>query len=993
MAKKRRDKERDSSTVGKVAKVGAAALSVGVTAASFAKKGYTKKLTSEIVPTVIGASKTINNDLRKARASRSGLNKGIKMQDTYDTYQNHLKGHKLLKSEYSKAKVNSRKNIKIKTDDKRKSLFGQIKNTIQTEYNDLDRGLKEALRSEYELKYLKDKVIPKYKDKDAAFLKQVTENAFAVIEENTTVDKKGKRGFSSFMDKHFKEGKFTAEQKNEFLNNIYEQKEKIDKIVNNKEYIANAKAKVAQEIKKKAFESKKKQDTLFGKASNAINKLTGIDIDLEEILTGSKAMTVGDFIKLSDENPDLFDSSSFENIIKNNSGNKWHKYDTKNIKDIVKEYAEKDEGFKDVILDRSLRISKDGEVFNTYDFDDMLSNAYRKFSSSLPGSLFGQTDHRLSNEAPIIAVMKAGSRSVAAGYEIGNETQVLRSSKIAIGNSRTGSGSLFNLKLDENTGDLIMDLEALEEEGFIRNIKHGKRSRLHRNTLGTGRTVFNNSEDTILQLLDINQSGAPSTLEKLKARFTKGSDPDWIKNVINRSKSLVTDDMTIEQRINQTALDKVVPMMTSDGEANARMLEDAKAEVAARLFKDTKEVSALLNNYTAMHQIDDDTIQVLLDASNNGLIKDNHSKKILHALVNDDLSNMELLQSMSTAGGSLNFEKLYNKDLENIINRELVNTDHIMHMQNISQLKPAGFLPESTNVMEIRDIIKREAIKEVLIRESAVGMDNNGKAMFKAQGIEHLEDILRLDTLTKEQSNNLRYVANWGIMQSSLELYNDTDATYRLSNIIGENGTLSNFEQLIKSNPSFKTEYKFMLDDLSSKYNIFDEGTIGNINEIYANEFNSFEFNKKSSLHIDNLAKISSINDLIKTLGQAKDEILAGRHDLRNYTTLTQIPQFMVSRLAWGVEEMGLGFSAKSTGSTLDVIKNIGLRRVLPIAAAFSLYDYLDYESENFTGISMTGAAANTLSNFDIASRKLAYSTGIGQAIDWFKESSVIGEY
>ena len=87
------------------------------------------------------------------------------------------------------------------------------------------------------------------------------------------------------------------------------------------------------------------------------------------------------------------------------------------------------------------------------------------------------------------------------------------------------------------------------------------------------------------------------------------------------------------------------------------------------------------------------------------------------------------------------------------------------------------------------------------------------------------------------------------------------------------------------------------------------------------------------------------------------------------------------------------GFSSKSTGSTLDVIKNIGLRRVLPIAAAFSLYDYLDYESENFTGISITGAAANTLSNFDIASRKLAYSIGVGQALDWFKESSVIGEY
>lgn len=322
MTKKRRDKERDSSSVGKVAKVGAAALSVGVTAASFAKKGYTKKLTSEIVPTVIGASKTINNDLRKARASRNGLNKGIKMQDIYDTYQNHLKGNKLLKSEYSKAKVNSRKNIKIKTDDKRKSLFGQIKNVLQTEYNDLDRGLKEALKSEHQLKYLKEEILPKYKNKDAAFLMQMTQNAFAVIEENTTIDKNGVKGFSPFMDEHFKKANFTAEQKNEFLNNIYEQAEKIEKIVNNKDYIANAKEKVAKEIKKKAFESKRQQDTLFAKASNAINKLTGADIDLEEILTGSKAMTVGDFLKLSDENPELFNSASFQNMIKNNSGDK-----------------------------------------------------------------------------------------------------------------------------------------------------------------------------------------------------------------------------------------------------------------------------------------------------------------------------------------------------------------------------------------------------------------------------------------------------------------------------------------------------------------------------------------------------------------------------------------------------------------------------------------------------------------------------------------------
>ncbi|MGL4877972.1 hypothetical protein [Paraclostridium dentum] len=60
----------------------------------------------------------------------------------------------------------------------------------------------------------------------------------------------------------------------------------------------------------------------------------------------------------------------------------------------------------------------------------------------------------------------------------------------------------------------------------------------------------------------------------------------------------------------------------------------------------------------------------------------------------------------------------------------------------------------------------------------------------------------------------------------------------------------------------------------------------------------------------------------------------------------------------------------------------MAMKRVLPIATAFAMYDYMDYESENITGVSMTGAAANTISNFDLASRRLAYGTGIGQAID-----------
>ena len=101
----------------------------------------------------------------------------------------------------------------------------------------------------------------------------------------------------------------------------------------------------------------------------------------------------------------------------------------------------------------------------------------------------------------------------------------------------------------------------------------------------------------------------------------------------------------------------------------------------------------------------------------------------------------------------------------------------------------------------------------------------------------------------------------------------------------------------------------------------------------------------------------------------------------------------MNARLMWGIDAVGLGFSSDSTGSTQDLIKNIMMKRVLPVAGAFALYDYLDYESENITGISMTGAMANSIANIDMATRRLAYATGAGQAIDWLKESSVWGEY
>lgn len=984
MAKKRRDKERDSSSVGKIAKVGKAALSIGVGAAYFSKKGYTRKFTSEIFPALQKTKKAISTDLSKARAVRSRNKKGLKAQDIYDTYQNHLKNNNTFKKALEETKISNKNKLKLKTDYKNDSYAALIVNTHQTRYNDLRHSIEKGANAELQMKFIMNELIPKYKQYGIKELDEIAKNAFRAVDEFTLIDRQGKKGYSSFIDKHFDQANIDVITKTAILDDIVKYKNEVMPSAISEDQINSIQTKLSDILGIKSGQGKKRSDTVLYKLSSILNKATGLNVDLEEKLLNSRAFTLGDFQK----HKDRFDPATFTKMIKNNSAEKNHKYETIDIVNEIEKIIKNDESAKDIILDKSIRIDKDGNIFDISEWNESTRNWYNKFASTLPGNLFGQTDVKLGHKLPTIAVMEAGSTGREAIYELGNETTYAMTSKIAIKDAKSNMADVFELRLDENN-NLTLSSEPIAR-GLMQDNSHGKSARLYKNMIGSNKKIFNKSDDALSQLLDINQSGAPSFWQKIEARFKKGSDPEWTKNIIERNKALTTaDEVKIEQRIDQLAIQKAMAL----GSLDEDVIFEQKANLAARILKDTKELSAMLNDHTAMYQVDDDTIFSLMAAAEENLIQDHHSKAILKALTNPNLSNSELLEALSFGNNPGDFQRLYNKDLEHIINRGLVNIDHVLHMMNISQNKPASFIKQATTAMDVRDVIRREAIKEVMLRESAEGVTDTGQGIFEKDGIRRLEQILQIDTLTQEQSDNLRYVANWGILQSNLKLYNDTDAVLKLSEVLGPNGTINQFEDLINEVPTFKAKYREMLNTMSSKYTFLDSGDIGNINETYYNEYNPYTIIKKSALSLDNLAQLESINDFIKLAGEAKDELFAGRQDLENYSNLTKIPQFAINRLVWGVEELGLGFSSGNMGSTLDVAKNIALRRVLPVMAAFSLYDYLDYESENLTGVSITGAAANTLANFDLASRKIAYSTGVGQAINWFKETSVIGEY
>ena len=156
----------------------------------------------------------------------------------------------------------------------------------------------------------------------------------------------------------------------------------------------------------------------------------------------------------------------------------------------------------------------------------------------------------------------------------------------------------------------------------------------------------------------------------------------------------------------------------------------------------------MLNSLTAFNQVSDESIASLIASGN---INDSTALEMLNILNNKEYNNAEELLNMISQNGDIHF---FNKDLENIVKKGLTNSDYIESMQNISQIGTKSILGQSmstTNVMDIEQVIRRETLKEVLLRESGGGVK---------EGINHFEQVIQNSNLSPEQSKNLRYLGN-----------------------------------------------------------------------------------------------------------------------------------------------------------------------------------------------------------------------------------------
>lgn len=933
MVRKRRDKERDSSTANKIAKIGGAALAIGASAAFFNKSNIGMRMHSEFMPALTRTGKNIRKEL---------AGKPIKASTLDEAYKKNigLKGNKF------KALVHESKTQQIHINqDRANNIFGNLKNARQTINNKAVDDIKRVYSNNVK-RDIKRNLISTYGEEHSAAIKQIVDNAY---------DKIDKISYNHSYSDNFLKKTFEG-----FNFNNYQKWDMLETIAKTKEAELNP-LKVNNFIKKqegylKELESKLINPSMLGK-KNKPGKLFGQD----------KSLTFKDLEEALEKNPDLLSEKSFKSIVRNSrEKSKKSQYSELNL---LKELRElnKDGSLDDLIVDNTLKI-RNGEIYSTKAMTDIKNNFLDKFSSTIPGRLLKGIDIKQQFTNPIYELHHANKLDLSASFD-GSVNRELIRNKVTIGRD------LYDVVTDES-GAMHLSSDPIATGGRLMSMMHGSGARLAKDMLGTNRELQGISKNPIAQWLDIGQDGAPNMFRRAKAFITKSDDDNWGKNVLTNMKETFMSYEDLESKVQKRA-NKIIEKAAKKGE----FIEESQAITQARtsIFNDTKATNDILDAYTADNQISDAIINKLIDKGD----LSERSKALLTAIKEQD--NVTGIMDEILNNKAINEVPIKNQDLDNIVNRYLRDSNHASTMLNISTKETSVTVPlldmpiSTTNTLDIEEILRRDIVKEVMVSE----IDNDFNKMYS---------IMANAGLTDRENQKLRYLSNWGMFQKYSGITNDIDADIKLESLYGEHGEFKNFDEMLSAYSGYKKQYLEMFDTLKQDYSFLDSGVLENITEQYTSEFNRYTYVQKGV----GLDLIKDLNDSTKTLANIKKfgkELVAGRDDLENYTIASMFMQNSVARLIYGVEEFGLGFSAKSTGSTVDMIKNIALKRVLPVALAYQTYDYLNFESENITGVSITGAAANSLKNIDMASRKMAYATGVGQAIDWWKKSSVFAEY
>lgn len=986
MAKKRRDEERDPSSRQRVARFTGAALGIGIGAASLYRRSG-----AEILAATIKTGTTIADDLAGKKLTALNIESSLKKRvgKNAQTYKKLVKDYK-----------QGNNKIKFNTKDTR-NIFGYLTAAKQSKSN------REVLRDAHLRKNL-SKLQANQKDflkkqgitltdeqnskldlilRDAYLNKDKSNGVYAITKDNKQVITASKdfhkdsfdflgEDVKKFKDQLFANAYNARKEADESLAKVYKKEEKhLLKQVSNAFYDPEN---IAQRLGQK-------DQGLIGRTNKIINEKLDLDV-LRAINNNTRKATLGDvYEEFLAGRTDSFDLGSIKAFVNDRNSKNKYSIDSSNYDDFMSLMRDNYEKLKDVYIGGGVRVREnmiDGKLtkqfYSNSEADEIVKGFLSKVADTMPGRIFKGIDIKQTYNADLFNIYKEGDIHSFISKKLAHEgEQRLKNTYMSIGKKMyqvVESGDLRTLEdITEQVGDIS-----------IISLNHGSLPRMYKNIMGTDRTVAAH-QNKMLNLFDLGQTGQPTIFNRIKNYVTKFNNEDWERNQLrNIIKEMSPEGEVIDHTINS--------LLMSD-------------EAKFKLYENIKTLDKALDAYTASNKVSNDTLAKLLYATDNegNRLLSNTSQAMIRGLIKGDIGEaifsdegfenamseskdiIGMLKVLSTDASidgeikSLRTHSFRNKKLESLVSKITSNTESNLDLLNISSKQAKiPFVADlvSTDVNLIDDVMRREIIKEVLMIET----DSNPDRLFS---------ILDNVDIESGQKRNVKVLQNWAKVQNDISNSNNAKTLYEEVDLT----TNRFFLNMAGYSAEFKNDMAFNIDLVAKdRFGIFDKGVFENTAQQYSSDHGSYTAIKKSGL----MSMLENLNDFEKFKASAKEvgkELFAGRKNAEDVSLLTFLPYFMVSRLNDGIDDLGIGLSHKSAGSTIDLIKNIALKRVLPIAGALTAYDYLDYEANNILGTSITGAAANAIGNADMAMRKALDNTGLSSVIDWAKQTNVVAEY
>ena len=673
-----------------------------------------------------------------------------------------------------------------------------------------------------------------------------------------------------------------------------------------------------------------KKENFLGKINQFLN---GEDrgLTVREILEDKSGNIVGEKYetvrgKNKKQHDIIEDLRDFAEYGKKKYGNEWY------------------ERFMDITPDaRGMRKDFAGNAYSREGRNRFMDDLTSELAGTLPGKIAKLRDVNLASKAPQFAMWARGSIDPVLAALTNKDK-----------NSHEVDSTLFRI---------YDNYYRMEKSGALTNLGNLGGTHLYSGRFGAtqhlmhqiaGDVRYKESSNSLLRTLDLFQDrdefSGRSVKDYYHSLVDKFSSPEYIGNVID---DLINPHSDSTDRL-------VSGFLSGDKQAAVEYLAEARQ---MREFLDERT-----------YELSKDAASTLAKRA------EGDAKKILEALSSDDTSAIE--QALM----DLPEDELANVTLSDMAYRLRTKRSSVEGTikQNVSRSRSrigssiadifgTGFDNETATYAEN---IRKEMSKEALLK---IARGEDGEFDYQ-KTLDIINDAS--EEMSIRDATEARRLAHFTTLEKrgDFDHAGSEDETFRDIDLFAQ---AFSAHDAIAGKDAVSEDFRNVLKDIKSEQLNWQTTFYSDADEIgNPGRYNNWATIRDNTGVVDILR---SMNDWAKFKATAKQfgqQFVAGRDNLENVSEATLAPYFMFSRLSDELNTVGLGFSRDSMGSTWDMVKAIAMKRALPLWVGATYAEWMDDTSEEVTGMSISGAAAQGIADVDLAARKTMDAVGL---TDWLK--------